>query len=285
MVIKRNCLLIDKLLLLALLISFLLNFVVLKGASQDDIVVNHEEYVNPRLGSIFVVGEVINNRDSAIRDVKLTVTFFNSMSEIIKKYNSTVFLEVIPPGRRSAFKLSVPIEEVEGYKYCEVEVSSYITSDSKPPGFYITSARAILYENRTEIIGSIRSTVPDTLRYLNIFALLYTEDGFIGVTDSDLTIVKLDPYETTGFKCITWLINATTDVKKVIVTGESLDYGIKEEKVITSSKSNNSNFYIMVVFIAIVITLIAVATALVFTKRRRKKKVYKRYKHIKPYKK
>jgi len=265
--------------LMLMLLLFNVNFLIRLAIPPVEAMVGEESLVlSPPIlyskgDAIFVMGEIINKLGTAIREVNVTVTFESEGGDVLKEVYSSVFLEVIPPGRRSAFKTSVKIEEVKNFKKCDVKVSSYKSSDSKPPGFSITWAKAVLYPDRTEVTGQVRNILSSQIKALNVFALLYNEDGFIGVTDSDLTIIELKQDQTNLFKCTTWLINDTFNVVKCIITGESRSYSMEEEKTITSAKNGNEGpNYTMVT--AIIIGVGALAISLIVLRKR-----YKKWKH------
>jgi hypothetical protein len=240
--------------------------------SEEPIVINYKLYSYPELNGVLVMGEIINNLETAVSRVNVSITFYDAGAHELKKAYCTAFLGVIPPSRRSAFKYPFKKEEIENFKYCDVKVSSYTVSESsKPTGFSIVSATATLYPNRTEVTGTIRNMLSTSLRFLNIFALLYDENGFVAATDSDITLVELKPDSTESFDCVTRVINDTFDIVKCIITGESQSYGVEKEKIIYSAKNQNEGFNYMIVA-AVIIGIAALALSLILLRKRHKKR-------------
>jgi len=241
--------------------------------SEEPIVINPRLYSYPELDGVLVMGEIINNLATAVSQVNVSITFYDEarVHELKKDY-CTAFLRVIPPSRRSAFKYPFKKEEIENFKYCDVKVSSYTVSESsKPTGFSIVSATATLYPNRTEVTGTIRNMLSTSLKFLNIFALLYDENGFVAATDSDITLIEFKPDSTESFDCVTRVVNDTFNIVKCIITGESQSYGVEEEHVLTSAKNQNEGFNYAIPA-AIIIGIIALALSLILLRKRHKKR-------------
>jgi hypothetical protein len=240
-------------------------------SGEHTVTINHKLYLTSEYGGIIVMGEVINNLETAISKVNVTITFYDENEQELKKVNCSTFLEVIPVGRRAAFKYFFKNEDVENFKRYDVKVSSYMASEPKPMGFSITSARTVLYPNFTRVTGIVENTISSSIKYLNIFALLYDENGFIAVTDSDLTIIELKSGATDYFVCETNLINDTFNVVKCIITGESENHSVQNEKIITSVKTEDGFNYTIAIAIIIGITLL-ISSLLLLKKRRKKRK-------------
>lgn len=243
---------------------------------SEPIVINYKLYPYPELNGVFVMGEIINNLATPVSRVNVSITFYDEAHvHMLKKAYCTAFLGVIPPGRRSAFKYPFEKEEIENFKYCDVKVSSYTVSESsKPTGFSIVSAKAILYPNRTEVTGTIRNMLSTSLRFVNIFAILYDENGFVATTDSDITLIEFKPDSTESFDCVTRVVNDTFNIVKCIITGESQGYGVEEEHVLTSAKNQNEEFNYAIPA-AIVIGIIALASSLILLQKRHKKRKHR----------
>jgi len=241
-------------------------------ASEEPIVVNYKLYTDSENDRVLVMGEVINNMVTAIQRVNISITFYDAGAHELKKAYCSAFLEVIPPSRRSAFKYPFNNEEIENFSYYDVKVSSYTVSDSsKPAGFSIVSAKAVLYPNRTEVTGRVTNIISSSVKYFNIFALLYDENGFIAATDSDLTLVELEPSASELFSCVTFFVNDTFNVVKCIITGESSIYGVEKEKVITSGGNEDEGLNYIIVA-AVIVGLAALALSLILLRKRYKKK-------------
>jgi hypothetical protein len=262
-----------------MLLLFDFNFLVLAPIApveavvgEDLIVINHKLYPDPGLDRVIVMGEVVNSLGAAISGVNLSITFYDEGAHELKKAYCAAFLGVTPPGRRSAFKYPFENEEIENFTYYDVKVSSYtISESSKPTGFSIVTATAILYPDRTEVKGTVENLLSSSLRFLNVFALLYDENGFIAATDSDLTLVELKPGAADSFSCVTRAINDTFNVVQCIITGESNDYGVEREKVITSAKSQDEGFKYTIAA-AMIIGIAALALSLILLRKRYKKR-------------
>lgn len=262
-----------------MLMLFLFNSLFLMMASitsveaSESIVINSKLYPYPSYDGVIVMGEIINNFTYAVSRVNFSITFYDEGAHVLKKVYSLASLAVIPPGRRASFQYPFKNEEIENFKYYDVKVTSYIESESKPAGFSITPnvPAVVEYENYTEVRGTVTNTVSKTLSHINIFALLYDQNGFIGTTDSDLSLVELNASDVGSFNCFTSVINDTFNVTRCIITGESQSYGVAEEVVITNPKNQNGGFNYMIA-VAIIIGLAALALSLILLRKRYKKR-------------
>jgi hypothetical protein len=236
--------------------------------ASESIVVNSKLYPYPSYDGVIVMGEIINNFTYAVSKVNFSITFYDEGAHVLKKAYSLASLEVIPPSRRASFQYPFKNEEIENFKYYDVNVSSYMASEPKPTGFSITPnvPAVILNVSDTKVRGVVTNTIADTVKLINILALLYDQDGFIGTTDSDLTNVVLEPGATGPFCCFTSIINSTFNVTRCIITGESQSYGVAEEVVITSTKNQNGGFNYMIA-VAIIIGVGAFVSSFIFLRR------------------
>jgi len=239
-----------------------------------------DTYVNPEnqtFKTLLIMGEVINNKSYPVSDLNLTITFYNASRVPIKKLELKAPINVIFPGRRSPFKVGVNLDELKGYMYYNIKVSSYkISYAGKPFGLKISHASVTLYPNKTVVKGYIENIGDKEINNFLIFACLYDEKGFVGVTDAYLFYVPenskdvLYPNSVTEFTAFTRFINSSFNIVKCIVTGESREYALVDEKIITS----NANESLKITFwltVGILIAFSTVVLVIIYTRRRKKR--------------
>jgi hypothetical protein len=240
-------------------------------ASSEDIVLHYKLYPEPLYNGVEVVGEVINNLATAISEVNISVTFHDIYANELTKGYGSAFLQVIPPGRRSAFLVLFQNFSLN-YAYYEAKVLSYNMSNPKPIGLSLLHALATQYSNYTEIVGTVQNTASVTLQYVSIFALFYDEDGnFIEATDADTSLATLEADNTGTFDLFTRHVNDTVNVTKCIITGESWSYGLDEEKVIYS-KADEDGLFKYAIPAAIIIGVGAFLSSFILLRRGYKKR-------------
>jgi len=134
--------------------------------------------------------------------------------------------------------------EIEaGYMYYNVKVSSYKIYAGKPFGLKVSHASVTLYPDKTVVKGYIENIGDKEINNFQNFACY--EKGFVGITDAYLFYVPenskdvLYPRSATEFIVFTRFINSSFNIVKCIITGESREYALVDEKIITSNANES----------------------------------------------
>jgi len=143
-------------------------------------------YINDRAlltdtPSVYVFAEVINNGTVAVRNVNVTITFYDNQSRIIEEDTDSVWLEVILPHRRSPIVASITGQEkvsqfaryetkIQGYElYPEGEEASIIIDPN--------TLEAGLSSTNATVSGNIINNGSTSIRSVQVIALFYDENG------------------------------------------------------------------------------------------------------------
>jgi hypothetical protein len=171
------------------LITIAILSVTVNAAGQVIIAESHSSYISSN-GILHVVGEVNNNLDSAVKNVQITATFFDSTNNIIATVATQSMLNIILPGEKSPFEILLSdqstVNKVNSY---DLVVSSY----SKPIDILPQNLRIISnnsYISKSEyynIHGKILNEGPSRCTYTMIAATCYDTNGKVVGTTQGFT--------------------------------------------------------------------------------------------------
>lgn len=260
------------------------------NATYEGLVINKVSYIdvhvepvtNKTHKTLLIMAEIVNNYSLPVSDVNVTITFYNENSSVIKEIELRTPISVIFSGRRSPFKLGIDLDELKkkGYARYNITVSSFnFYPEGKKFGLEIPHATAKLYPDKTEVKGYIKNVAKEGINNFQIFACLYDEnDSFVGVTDAYLFYVPensedvLQPGGIQEFIATTRFVNATINVTKCIITGESKEYALLEEKIITSKYNEPPLDYTVLIFLGSIIFLIIMVSLVIIYRKKRKRR-------------
>jgi hypothetical protein len=209
----------------------------------------------------------------------------------MKSYSATAWLEVILPSRRAPFRQVIEKQDIDGFATYEVEVEHYeIYPNVRPLGLLIDEAHLILFPNATLVQGYITNDNTEGIRLDNIIvmACFYDDKGFLTAESFILTLTEpLLPLDRTEFVISTKYVNQTANLKKYILTAESIvppphsSYSINEEKVllVVPKQSDQSFDYRLIIPVLIVIAMIGTG---IYALRKQKKRGRHAQKHGAP---
>ncbi|MBS7633545.1 FxLYD domain-containing protein, partial [Candidatus Bathyarchaeota archaeon] len=132
--------------------------------------------------SVWVFGEVINNGSVPVKNVNVTITFYDNQGFVINQTKVATKLEVILPSRRSPVTASIADDLARRYLEnngrCEVEISEY---EDYPQGIetnlIILPQGTSLTESNASIYGYVYNNSSKTFAVIEVWALLYDEKG------------------------------------------------------------------------------------------------------------
>lgn len=210
----------------------------------QDFTVNH--ILHEDESYVWVMGEVINNRDKPARNVSVAITFlFSNLPTTTKNYSTIALLDVIMPGRRSPFAVHIDKQEVQGYSECMVEIQHYEDSEPKPFGLSIMDIYLILDSNSCVCSGTIAFNGTGVgPKHLAAMACVYNDKGLFDVGTETIDLNSNMSYGDTadfGFRAL--FTNKSSNITSFTVTTESIshlnDPGYAAYAEVTSLKASN----------------------------------------------
>lgn len=162
-----------------------------------DVEVQGTTYHLDRAGRPTVVGEVANDRASAITDVTVTVTFLRD-GEVVREVSGSTLLETVPAGETAPFDIHMPTAaSVDDYR---VSVE-YERGDPPVTGLSVAEAR-ISYRSQDQITvtGSVRNTADRPLVFTRLVASFYDGNGSVIGARTVHSNQRLAPGESVEFR-------------------------------------------------------------------------------------
>jgi hypothetical protein len=238
----------------------------------QDFTVNHRLHEDESY--VWVMGEVINNRDKPAKNVSVAITFLvPSLPTHIKNYYTTAWLGVILPGRRSPFAIHIDKQEVQGYAGCMVEIQHYENSEPKPFGLSLTNDYLYLDSNSSVCSGTVMFNGTVGTKHLIVMACVYDDKGLFDVGSQPIDFSgNLSYGDTTDFGFRALFTNTSSNITSFIVTAESPSllkhpgYAAYAEKIGLVSPSNEPSqtidyrvlLPVSAIIAVVIITIIAV---------------------------
>jgi len=189
--------------------------------------------------SIYVFAEVINNGTVAVRNVNVTVTFYDNQSRIIEEYTSRVWLEVILPHRRAPVVASITGQEKvsQFYRY-KTNITSYeLYPEGEEASILIdpNTLQASLSSTNATVAGNIINNGSTAIKSVQVIAIFYDEKG-IRAAEADTWRFEqpLPPGSETDEPFVIESIFVTSKSERVacILTAESIGgIGVKKQTI------------------------------------------------------
>ncbi len=185
--------------------------------------------------SVVVFVEVINNGSTAVKNVNITVTFYDNQGNTITQITRKTMFNVIMPQRRAPISFSITSEEAQRYggtgRY-EVSISSYEPSEDIEQSIIVIPQSVELTETNVTIAGKIYNNGSSPLRIIQMVGLFYegSDDqekpkGFRSHSDPDLYMLAtpLQPGATTddAFMLFSLFASNASDRLACILTAEA----------------------------------------------------------------
>lgn len=171
-------------------------------------------------GATHVVGEVVNNTRLPVRQVRVSITFFDGSAEPIATGSAYTLQEILDPGEKSGFHA---IEAAAADRYT-LRVSYSTATRAANHNFAIEAASQTIDDvGYTHIFGTATNLNSAAAEFVTIHATFYDSAGrVVGVEFTDVIIDEasvLEPRETAPFELLFQDISFTT----YALVGESSD--------------------------------------------------------------
>jgi hypothetical protein len=161
---------------------------------------NYSDFVDG-IGYLHVVGEVRNTTSNYLRNVKITVNFFDSSNMLVDVDFTYTWLDNLPPGETTCFHDL--LQEPVGWAYYQFENPSYSTDGQPLPNLSVLNDSGGIDPTFGwyRVIGQIQNNEPNRVEYVSPVITLYNSDWI--VLDCDFTYVNsthLDPGQISSFE-------------------------------------------------------------------------------------
>lgn len=183
------------------------------------------------LGYYRVSGEVENIGDSAVKDIWITVTFYDSSGNIVGTAYDHAYLRILLPGRKSPFEVlltTAAANKVHNYSLKVVATNA----DPIPERLEILSSNSYIdIEGSLVVAGEIRNTALDTAHTVKVVAAFYNATGYVVATSySYLSSQDLGPNETASFNIVLGFNTGRVPLASTYsLSAESLEYAMIPE--------------------------------------------------------
>lgn len=153
------------------------------------------------LGFFTIVGEVRNDLRLNVGKILVTVTFYNASGEVIEEVSTSTMLDILLPGQRSPFALTLP-KPVDLREY-SLRITARPTLEQPLAGLKVVDSRAGEDEaGFYHVRGEVENTGPRTAERVQIIVTLYDKWGKIinaGFVYSEPQSIR--PGEKAAFDC------------------------------------------------------------------------------------
>lgn len=199
-----------------------------QSPTQAVILPTHSGYIND-YGYFYVVGEVQNVGDTPIENVNVTATFYDSNGEFVAFGNGSATLEVILPGRKSPFEITLysSLDSLRVHNY--TLSATFSQADDKPLGLEILSNSSLADSDGFHVTGEIKNVGSEYTAFVRVIATFYNESGYAIATKFSYSNPKnLSPNQTAQFEI---LLNTSvaSKVDHYTLEAESWQYALIPE--------------------------------------------------------
>jgi len=142
----------------------------------DTVRVRSERRYTTEYGTLFVVGEVINEGTTPVYGVELEATFFDAAGQVIDTANGYARLEQTNPGQRNPFRLGLLNDPARVARH-EVRVVNWETTSPYNPQPLTVVSQQTRNNDGLEIFGEVRNATAKTLESTVVVATMYDTKG------------------------------------------------------------------------------------------------------------
>jgi phosphotransferase system IIB component len=173
----------------------------------------------------YVVGEVQNTGDTAVTDVNVSATFYNSTGETVAEIRQPTKLSTILPNRTSPFEITlfstVLSSTVHNYT---VQIVTFSPAQDRPLGLKILSNSSSSDANGYRVTGTIENIGTQSTSFTRLIVTFYDTTGHaIATIANDSTPSYLVVNQDAAFNI---LLNSSvaSQVHNYVLEAESYDY-------------------------------------------------------------
>ena len=210
---------------------------------QPPVILSQSSYVN-NIGSMHIVGEVLNQAPVTAKFVKIIATFYNANGQVIGTDFTYADPSDLAPGQRAPFDIIVLEGSVPMY-----QMSSYeLTVDSQQPSFpsaefnyqppvILSQSSHINNIGSMHIVGEVLNQAPVTAKFVKIIATFYNANGqVIGTDFAYADPPDLAPGQRAPFDII--VLEGSVPMYQVSSYGLTVDSQAQSQRVILMSISH-----------------------------------------------
>jgi hypothetical protein len=141
-------------------------------------------------GSLYIVGEVINNTANNVTFVRVTATLCNSDGDIIRADYSYVLIDVLAPGQKAPFRIFF-YDYPQEYANYQLSVTYSTTTQPAKSSLPILSSNAWTSGYGTlYTVGEVQNNTSNNIDFVKVIATYYNVAGI--VTNVDYTYTEMD---------------------------------------------------------------------------------------------
>ena len=159
------------------------------------------DYVDD-LGTLHLVGEVHNDADQYVDQIRVAVTFYDDAGNVLQAVTGSALLDLLGPGQRSPFV--IVWEDPGEWKRYSLRASARPTTQRPAEGFTLVYSYARLDEEGFyHVVGTIRNDGLTTADYLQVVVSLY--DSFGKIANAGFAYAqpsRIPPGATGSFDCL-----------------------------------------------------------------------------------
>jgi hypothetical protein len=142
----------------------------------DTVRVRSDRRYATEYGTLFVVGEVVNEGTTPVYGVELEATFFDAAGQVIDTVNGYARLEQTDPGQRNPFRLAFLNDPARVARH-EVRVVNWETTSPFNPQPLAVVSQQTRNNDGLEIFGEVRNATATALENTLVVATLYDAKG------------------------------------------------------------------------------------------------------------
>ncbi len=185
------------------------------GAASAEIQ-NHSSYIGSYTKSYYIVGEVLNTGDMAIRFIFVTATLKDGTGWVVDVVEGVGQSNYLPPGEKAPFR----IIEDDPNRIPQVESYTLAVTFQTAPEIVLTKSLVVSNTTSTisrtgflEVVGEVRNDGPMESRFTEVIGTFYDSEGFVVFVTSRFTSPStIPPGESRGFKLI---VNEPNQIPKI----------------------------------------------------------------------
>jgi hypothetical protein len=176
------------------------------NSAPDDLVFLTKTYYVDSLGYSKLVGEIINQASTSVKNIEIVATFYDSANNVIATDLTYTELDTLAPGQKSPYEVSTyPAADLPVDHYTLTAAADY--TDVSPYRNFIVQGITISYDNLGyfHIVGEVVNTGQQTATYTKIVATFYdSNETVIGYSFTYAAVDPLSSGATSPFEVSTY---------------------------------------------------------------------------------
>jgi hypothetical protein len=194
------------------------------NASGVVILDNHSSYIS-LIGSLHVVGEVNNTGETNVKDIRISVTYYDTNDRVIGSGSADVLQKILLPGMKAPFDLTLTgsstVQQVERY---ELEVS-FSETDIALNRTLVVQSDSFLSNitGKFHVFAEVKNNGTEISSATNVVTTCYDSSGTVVATDQSIER-NLNPGQTESFAITIDQPQSTkiTDYEVIAISNEAI---------------------------------------------------------------